>query len=180
VVHQAISDPSGPFAINLVTVDLVAPSRIHLALAQDALPGLETTSSMARRRGATVAVNGDYGDPAGAGRPIHAFALDGRLLQTPMLLGNNHAVDDQETAVFMGRPIVQVVAEAPRTGRSLPVVQVNRGAPAGDEVAMFTPEGATLEQPPAAATSARLRAAGPARGCCSRPWTAASPVTASA
>jgi hypothetical protein len=163
VVHQAIGDPSGPFAINLVTVDLVAPSRVDLALARDALPGLETTSSMARRRGATVAVNGDYGDPAGAGRPIHAFALDGRLLQTPMLLGNNHAVDDQETAVFMGRPIVQVVAEAPRAGRSLPVVQVNRGAPAGDEVAMFTPEGATLEQPPAAATSARLRAAGPAR-----------------
>jgi hypothetical protein len=55
-----------------------------------------------------------------------------------------------------------VVAEAPRTGLSLPVVQVNRGAPDGDEVAMFTPKGATQEQPPAASTSARLRAAGPA------------------
>jgi hypothetical protein len=42
-------------------------------------------------------------------------------------------------------------------------IQVNRGAPAGEEVAMLTPEGATLEQPSAAATSARLRAAGPAR-----------------
>ena len=162
VVHQATTDPAGPFAINLVTVELAAPSRIDLALALDVLPGQETTSSMARRRGATVAVNGDYVDPAGAGRPIHAFAWDGRLLQTPKLLGNNHAVDDAETAVFMGRPIVQLVAEAPRTGLSLAVVQVNRGAPAGDEVAMFTPEGATLEQPPATATSARLRAARPA------------------
>src|SRR5215208_4942496 len=163
VVHQAITDPSGPFAIHLVTVDLAAPSTIDVALALDALPGVETTSSMARRRGATVAVNGDYIDPGGAGRPINPFAKDGRLLQTPMLLGNNHAVDDAETAVFMGRPVVRVVAAAPRTGLSVPVVQVNRGAPDGDEVAMFTPEGATLERPPAAATSARLREAGPAR-----------------
>ena len=162
VVHQAITDPSGPFAIHLVTVDLAAPSTIDVALALDALPGVETTSSMARRRGATVAINGDYIDPGGAGRPINAFAKDGQLVQTPMLLGNNHAVDDLETAVFMGRPVVRVVAEAPRSGLSVPVAQVNRGAPAGDEVAMFTPEGATLEQPPATATSARLRAAGPA------------------
>jgi hypothetical protein len=55
-----------------------------------------------------------------------------------------------------------VVAEVPRTGLTLAVQQVNRGAPAGDEVALFTPEGATLERPPDDATSARLRAAGPA------------------
>lgn len=162
VVHQAIADPAGPFAIHLVTVTLSAPSTIDLALALDVLPGLETTSSMARRRGATVAINGDYADPDHAGRPINAFAKDGRLLQTPFLPGNNHAVDDRETKVFMGRPSVQVVAEAPRTGLVRPVAQVNRGAPAGDEVAMFTPEGVTLERPPADATSARLRAAGPA------------------
>ena len=162
VVHQAISDPAGPFAIHLVTVELSAPSTVDLALALDVLPGLETTSSMARRRGATVAINGDYADPDHAGRPINAFAKDGRLLQTPFLPGNNHAVDDREAAVFMGRPSVRVVAELPRTGLTLAVAQVNRGAPAGDEVAMFTPEGATLEQPPAGATSARLRAGGPA------------------
>jgi exopolysaccharide biosynthesis protein len=162
VVHQAITDPAGPFAIHLVTVHLSAPSTIDLALALDVLPGVETTSSMARRRGATVAINGDYADPDHAGRPIHAFAKDGRLLQTPLLLGNNHAVDDRETNVFMGRPTIQVVAEVPRTGLVLAVAQVNQGAPAGDEVAMFTPEGATLERPPAGATSARLRAAGPA------------------
>jgi Phosphodiester glycosidase len=162
VVHQAITDPEGPFAIHLVTVFLAAPSRIDLALALEVLPGLETTSSMARRRGATVAVNGDYADLAHGGRPIHAYAQDGRLLQTPGILGNNHAVDDQETAVFMGRPNAQMVAEAARTGLLLSVQQVNRGAPAGDEVALFTPEGATLEQPPAEATSARLRTDGPA------------------
>jgi exopolysaccharide biosynthesis protein len=162
VVHQAINDPNGPFAIHLVTVFLAAPSRIDLALALELLPGLETTSSMARRRGATVAVNGDYADLAQRGRPIHAYAQDGRLLQTPGILGNNHAVDDHETAVFMGRPNVQLVAEAARTGLLLSVQQVNRGAPAGDEVALFTPEGATLEQPPVEATSARLRADGPA------------------
>jgi hypothetical protein len=163
VVHQAIDDPAGPFAIHLVTVELSAPSTVDLALALDVLPGLETTSSIARRRGATVAINGDYADPDHAGRPIHAFAKDGRLLQTPFLLiGNNHAVDDREAAVFMGRPNVRVVAELPRTGLTLAVAQVNRGAPASDEVAMFTPEGVTLEQPPADATSARLRADGPA------------------
>ena len=162
VVHQAITDPAGPFAIHLVTVALSAPSTIDLVLALDVLPGLETTSSMARRRGATVAINGDYADPDHAGRPIHTFAKDGRLLQTAILLGNNHAVDDRELTVFMGRPNVQVVAEVPRTGLVLAMAQVNRGAPAGDEVALFTPEGVTLERPPADATSARLRAAGPA------------------
>jgi exopolysaccharide biosynthesis protein len=162
VVHQAISDPTGPFAIHLVTVELAAPSTVDVALALDVLPGLETTSSMARRRGATVAINGDYADPNHAGRPINAFAKDGRLLQTPFLPGNNHAVDDRETAVFMGRPNVQVVAELDAAGLRLDVAQVNRGAPAGDEVAMFSPEGVTLEQPPADATSARLRADGPA------------------
>jgi hypothetical protein len=162
VVHQAISDPAGPFAIHLVTVELSAPSTVDLALALDVLPGLETTSSMARRRAATVAINGDFADPDHAGRPIHAFALDGRLLQTPLLLGNNHAVDERETAVFMGRPNIQVVAEVARTGLALAVAQVNQGAPAGDELALFTPEGATLERPPADAVSARLRAAGPA------------------
>jgi hypothetical protein len=113
VVHQAITDPAGPFAIHLVTVTLAAPSTVDLALALDVLPGLETTSSMARRRGASVAVHGDYADPDHAGRPINAFAKDGRLLQTPFLPGNNHAVDDREAAVFMGRPNVQVVAEVP-------------------------------------------------------------------
>jgi hypothetical protein len=51
VVHQATADPAGPFAVNLVTVELAAPSRIDIALALDVLPGQETTSSMARRRG---------------------------------------------------------------------------------------------------------------------------------
>jgi len=161
VVHEAIVDPSGPFAIHLVTVYLAAVSTMDLVLATDVLPGLETTSSMARRRGAVVAVNGDYADPAQSGRPVHAYAQDGRLLQTPRGRGNNVAVNDQETAVFMGNPTVQVVAEIVRTGLGLVVQQVNRGAPAGDEVALFTPEGATLEQPPADAASVRLRAAGP-------------------
>ena len=161
VVHEAIVDPSGPFAIHLVTVHLAAISTIDLVLATDVLPGLETTSSMARRRAAVVAVNGDYGDPSQAGRPVHAYAQDGRLLQTPRGRGNNVAVNDQETAVFMGPPTVQVVAETARTGVRLVVQQVNRGAPAGDEVALFTPEGATLERPPADATSVRLRTAGP-------------------
>src|SRR5918993_6052287 len=53
VVHQATADPAGPFAVNLVTVEL-APSRIDIALALDVLPGQETTSSMARRRGAVA------------------------------------------------------------------------------------------------------------------------------
>ena len=66
VVHLATTDPSGPFAINVVTVDLAASSKIDVALALDVLPGQETTSSMARRRGATVAVNGDYVHPTGA------------------------------------------------------------------------------------------------------------------
>jgi hypothetical protein len=160
VIHEAVMEPSGPFAIHVVAVHLAAVSTMDLALALDVLPGLETTSSMARRRAAVVAINADYADLTG--RPVHAYAQDGRLLQTPGILGNNVAVNGLETATFMGRPLVEVVAETVRTGVRLIVQQVNRGAPAGDEIALFTPEGATLEQPPAEATSVRLRAVGPA------------------
>jgi hypothetical protein len=159
VLHQVTQDPAGPFHVQLVTVYLSAPSTVDTVLARDALPGFETTSSMARRRGAAVAVNADYWDPDLSGRPVHTYAEDGRLIQTPRTLGRNFALDSRETAAFMDFPNPRVVVELRRAGATVPVQRVNRGAPLCDEVVLFTPEGGTIERPPQAAFSVHLRAA---------------------
>ena len=163
VHHQITQDPAGPFHVQLVTVYLSAPSTVDTVLARDALPGFETTSSMARRRGAAIAVNGDYWDPDLSGRPVHTYAEDGRLIQTPRTLGRNFALDARETAAFMDFPNPRVTAELRRSGGTVPVQRVNRGAPAGDDVVLFTPEGGAIERPPETGFSVHLRAAaGPA------------------
>lgn len=86
VTHRRVDDPAGPFSSRVVTVDPSGPATLDVALAQDRLPGFETTSSMASRHHAVAAVNGDFGLPSG--RPVHLFAEDGRLLQAPALVEN--------------------------------------------------------------------------------------------
>ena len=84
------------------TVDLAAASSPDAVLSGGNLRGLETTSSMGRRTGAALAVNGDYF--LGNGRPVHAMAADGRLLQTPQLLGRAFSLDGTGTQVADGLP----------------------------------------------------------------------------
>jgi len=78
VTLRTIRDPRGPWVTKVVEVAPSAASRIDTVLAQDALKGLETTSSIARRTGALVAINADFALLGGGGRPVHTFAKDGR------------------------------------------------------------------------------------------------------
>jgi hypothetical protein len=73
---------SGPIHITIALVHLDDP-HIHIdtVLAQDTCWGRETTSSIARRRKATLAVNGDYWTIGGV--PLGFTVIDGRLVTSP-------------------------------------------------------------------------------------------------
>ncbi|MEO7745424.1 MAG: hypothetical protein ABIV05_04280, partial [Actinomycetota bacterium] len=53
-------DATGPWVVRVLRVDRAHLRQVHAALATDVVPGRETTSSVATRRGALAAVNGGY------------------------------------------------------------------------------------------------------------------------
>jgi hypothetical protein len=156
-----IVDPTGPWRIKVVTVNLSRSSTIDVALGTDVLPGFERTSSMAIRHRAVAAINGDYARPSG--RPVFAFMEDGLLAQTPLKFGRNFAVNSSETVGYMGHPNVTAWLYESDSGIQYDVARVNQGQPSHDELALFTPHGASEEQPPQLACSARLYATEPVR-----------------
>lgn len=154
VTFRSVFDPAGPFAIQVVEVALSAASTLDTALGTSELAGLERTSSIAARHDALVAINGDFA--LSSGRPVHAFAEDGRLLQGDQTPGRNFAVNAAETASYVGfsKPAVSVTLP---TGLVQPIAKVNSAGPGYDDVIEFTPEAGTLEQPSGNGCSARLR-----------------------
>ena len=159
VQHRVLRNPAVPYTAHVATVDLAAASSPDTVLAQDRLRGLEVVSSMARRTGAVLAVNGDYA--LDDGRPVHLFASDGQLAQTPQLLGRALSLDARGTQVRMGFPDLRLslspngVPGAP--GR---LSRFNSGGPLRGELAAYTAVGAGLPGPPRDACYAGVRPAG--------------------
>lgn len=147
VTHRVVYDGSGPFAEHIATIDLAAASSPDTALAGNRLLGLETTTSIGRRTGAVLAVNGDYF--LSNGRPVHAFAQDGRLAQTPQLLGRALGIDATGTKVTMGFPDVRttLTTQSDTATVSTAIPRWNSGQATGDSLAAFTAVGAGLETP---------------------------------
>ncbi|HVE73716.1 MAG TPA: phosphodiester glycosidase family protein [Mycobacteriales bacterium] len=158
--HRVYRDTAGPVTAHVATLDLRAPSSPDTVLAQNRLPGLEPTSAMARRSGAVLAINGDYFQSTG--RPVHAFAADGHLVQTPQLLGRAVGFDATGTQVQMGFPDVStsVIASSSGTASTHLVPRFNSGVPQGHEIAAFTAAGGSLETPPHEGCYAGLNPAG--------------------
>ncbi len=154
VRYTVIRDPSGPFRIRIVSVQLSRASTLDVELGRNKLPGFETTSSMARRNNAIVAINGDYARDNG--RPVMAFAKDGHLVQTPLVWGRNFAVDTSETYTFIGHPHVSAWAYEYDSDVAHSIERVNNDIPAFDEIARYTTEGGRGERPPSYSCSARL------------------------
>jgi hypothetical protein len=156
VHYTVIRNPKGPWRIQITSVALDARSTLDVELAHNQLGGArERTSSMARRHGAIAAINADFGWH----RPMHVYAEDGHLVQTPPNWGANFMVDRTETsAYFRRRPSLEVSIEplaGPAEG-DVSVDRVNSGRPGARQVSLFSPIGGTLEEPPANACSARL------------------------
>jgi hypothetical protein len=152
VSHRVLRDPAG-FVAHVVTVQLDATSTPDVVLARDALLGTEVTSSMGRRSGAVVAVNGDYAERDG--RPVHSLGVDGRLVASSDLEGKALGLSLAGTAVPMGRPQLSVSVQ-PEGRDPVPVRAWNDGQPDGDEVVAFTGDGAPAETPRGGACYAGL------------------------
>jgi hypothetical protein len=164
VSFTSIADPKGPWRIKVLTVDLDRESRLDVVLSNDRLPGLERTSSMARRTGALAAINGDYARPDG--RPVYAFADDGRLMQSPPpQFGGNFAFDEPESTTHFGRRPLTSSVTLTSTGQELAVSRVNRGIPSMQEIAAYSAVGGDAARPPRFSCAVRLSPLGPpARG----------------
>jgi len=158
VVHRTIRKRKPRQVIHVVTADTRGRATIRPALATGVLPGLETTSSMARRRGAVAAINGDFFYPSG--RPVAAFARGGRLAQTALMPGANFALSRTDQVMFIGHRRITASVNDPTTGHTLNVGRINSGKPSASGLALFTPDGGGLELPPKGACSARLREIG--------------------
>jgi Phosphodiester glycosidase len=153
VTYTAITDPAGPWRILVVSVEPGQASSVDVALANDVLPGWERLSSMAKRHGAVAAINADFATKSG--RPVHAFAEDGRLVQTSLARGLNFSVNAQETETRVNRASERVRFVGP-DGTETRIGRVNAGVPGPHRLALSTRAGSSLEQPPARACSARL------------------------
>jgi hypothetical protein len=139
--------------IKVASVSRRARGRIRTVLAGGRLPGLERTSSIARRKRAVVAINGDYARKSG--RPVMAFAQGGRLVQTPLTWGRNFAMSRDGKSVFIGHPHVEVTLSHQEIG-SIAIKRVNQGAPTRRTLGLFTNHGGELERPPRRGCHARL------------------------
>jgi len=149
-----IKDPSGPHRIRVISVRLSAPSSVEVALSNNALPGLERTSAMARRRRAIAAINGDYARPSG--RPVYGFAESGWLAQSPLGWGRNFALDYAGRTPYVGHGRLSILLRDPAGGESITIQRFNQGGPRWAQVAAFTGAGGALEKPPRRACSVRL------------------------
>lgn len=158
--HTVVRDPSGPWTAHIATVDLAAASTPETVLANNRLQGADAVSTMTRQAGAVLGINGDYA--LDNGRPVHLFANDGRLAQTPQLLGRALTLDAAGTNARMGFPdlAVDITTASATSTVTMAVPRVNSGGPDGDELAVFTADGALLEVPPNNACYAGLAPAG--------------------
>jgi hypothetical protein len=123
-------------------------------LATNVLPGREKTSSMARRTGALVAINGDYSRPSGS--PVHLFAQDARLMKTPSSFGRNFAMDRNESQSYFGHPEPTIFASEVAEFLEHTIERVNEGSPRWRQIAMYTPASVGLLDLPRNVCSARL------------------------
>lgn len=152
VIHKRIKKSGPKQRIHVVTISTKARRRLRTVLATAELPGLERTSSMARRKRAVVAINGDYARRSG--RPVMTFARAGELLQTPLVWGRNFALTRDAERAYIGHPKVEV--QLSTALGAVDISRVNNGAPGKRSLALFTKEGGSIERPPRRGCSARL------------------------
>jgi hypothetical protein len=159
VVLTRMIDTTGPNRIKVLRVNVARRPRMDVELANNRIPGHETTRSMARRNRAIAAVNGDYSlrpGTKGAGRPIDTFAEDGHLVASPLIWGVNFAVSRDETAAFMGHPKLAIQVRVPSSNATWTVNGWNADPRSTEETIGFTRTGGSWFRPPPRACSVRL------------------------
>lgn len=146
VVLTTIKQRKPRLHVRVVRIRPEARVNIRTGLAQGRLPGLERTSSMARKRRALVAVNGDYAERSG--RPVMTFARKGKLIQTPLSWGRNFAIERDRRTSYIGPPRLRVELSHGGAEDPIPIARVNAGKPRPRQLAAYTRAGGRLIRPP--------------------------------
>jgi hypothetical protein len=133
--------------VSAATTDVIMPDT--------SMPQSETLSRMGIDSGAIAAINGDFGQ----GRPYHSTAVDGALWQSGPQNGENFSLAADESGAFIGRSRPRIFVSGP-TGR-FSVDRWNDGDPTGAEVAAYSPEAGSLENPTEGQCAVRLVPSGP-------------------
>ena len=129
------------WVINVLVLD---PSRTRLALgrARDRLAGTETTSSIARRRGALAGTNGGYFRTDGPyrGEPAGIVLRAGKVLSEPSRKRPGLAVSGRSARTRLAVVDVQVRAEVVVSKSVRRAIDAVNRPRLDDELVLFTPE----------------------------------------
>jgi len=125
--------PDGSTVVRLVGVTRRAGWHVRATTASGDLLSRLHTTDIARRLGARVAVNGTFF--LESGEPSYAMAVDGRLLKAPGAGGTVLGLDPTNPdAAFFATPDFEITIDGNE------VTKVNSGAPAANEIGMYTRE----------------------------------------
>lgn len=131
----------GRWVINVLVLD-PSKTRLELGRAGDRLAGTETTSSIARRRGALAAANGGYFRTDGPyrGEPAGIVVRAGKVLSEPSRRRPGLAVSNKGARTQLGVVDAEVRAEVVVSkGLRRRIDAINRPR-LDDELVLFTPE----------------------------------------
>lgn len=117
-------------------------SKLKLAQAKDEIVGAETTSSLATRHNALVAINGGYFRTTGParGEPVGALTIHGKVLSEPVKNRAALAVRNDGQRIRTAITHSSVTATVTTDGKAThPIHGINRPTEKG-ELILFTPE----------------------------------------
>jgi exopolysaccharide biosynthesis protein len=151
-----IRDSSGPWRIQVLTIDPSQPLTIQVAT-----PGPMGTyarpSEIGRARGALAAINGDFS--ASPGRPLHPITRGGVVRTTGRQTGAGFGA--RIRAGIVGVEHAEISARDETTALSFRLAHVNAGRAGRNQVVAYTSYGGRAEKPQARSCWVRLRPVGP-------------------
>lgn len=142
--------------INVLQITPSTTATIDVVMPFSSLPGSKLLSAMVPSGNGAAGINGDFG----FSRPEHALLVDGALWQSGMRTNQNFAIQQSEARAFIDRPTTKVAVLNKAGGRLFGVDRWNAGKPGAGEVAGFSPQGGSIENP-GGGCSARLASPGP-------------------
>ena len=155
VTLQRWTEPVGPTKAFVLRFDPAAsPGTVDVVMPGAALPGSAPLSRLGISNGAIAAVNGDFGQE----RPDHATAVDGTLWQTGPQHGENFSLSADESRAYIGKGRPRVTATGP--SGTFTVDRFNSGPPAQSQIAGYSEQGGSVENPPLGSCSVRLKPSG--------------------
>ncbi len=166
LVLKKILDRAGPNRIWVLELNPQSDLTLDVALANEQIPGHETTTSMADRHNAIAAINGDYTILPGkkdSGRPVGIFIEDGYVVTSPLIWGRNFSIARNERRTFFGHTEVNGWLAQLDGPERWPIYPYNGYTLPPDGLAAFTMKGGNAFKPPRNSCATRLFPTGPLR-----------------